>query len=358
VWPSVAEPASPRGAATTFSCVLRQTQLIAVIAVALLSIASCGGSSNDATDAPAAASSVDTRPRPKPPPVDPRAGEPVFLAVSAERHILLDRAGRVARVLPRAVGISARPCPGGRVWFSAPSWGAGVVVRTIDGGRIWRRRLPVAVLGGAACMDPEGRQIALVREYDEVPEGRSYWRQRLIIVSRRGVRYRPSYVGTTPLLEPDRMYVSDERGVQIREVPSGRLLRRIPGEPGSHDISPSPDRRFAVLTQGDLTDIFLLADLGTGHTRPIEIPRMRVVGWLAADRLAVTSGRTLLVLDTELQEVSRVDDFRAGDWIIDNGEVIARDGRTLVAVRPGSGAVMTLGTAPKGTDLISTFPPR
>jgi hypothetical protein len=324
-----------------------------ILPVVALLAAGCGGSGEKTADAGSTRGVVRAS---EPPAVDPAAGAPRYLALAADRHLLLDDAGRVARVLPKAITTEASPCPGARRFAEAGSWSGEVSVRRLDGRPVWRRPVRATELNALACLDRAGRRVAWVRADDRDRGRHAYGVHNLVIVSRAGSRHVRSYRGETTAIDARRLYVSDDRGVVVHRMPSGTPLRRIRGVVAVHRVVPAPDHRRAVLTaMPRTTDVHHLADLRRGTTRRLRIPRARIVGWLSSRRLVVRADRTLRVLDPRLGEVARVEGFRPENPIVDGDQVVALDGSALVAVKPGAGPPRTLGTVPPGTSLVAAI---
>ena len=295
--------------------------------------------------------SVGTGPPPPPPPADPGAGPAAFLGHFEDRVLLLDAQGRVARVLPRSAE-RVVACPGSRRLVETQDWSGVVRVRRLGGGMLWRQRIPIQGLAGVACLDPEGRRVAVVTESDKVPT------RTLRIVSRRGVRAVLRIHGETPLLTRDRLYLTSRDGLEVRTLPGARVVRRLPEPPYAHQVLPSPDgRRLAMthLTEG-LRFRSWLVDARTGAVRRIAIPRVTVLGWVAKDRLAVRSDRKLRILDPSLRERTVVDGYRALSATITRaGDIVTTDGTALVAVRRGSAQVERIGTVPEGVSVYAAL---
>jgi hypothetical protein len=321
---------------------------LVIAATFALAAAVAGGASQDGEDP----LSVGRGPPPAPPRPDPAASRPAYVAgFEAQRSLLLDRAGRVVRVLPRSAGAGAQACPGGSRLVDDASWGD-VRVRRLDGTTLWRRRIPSGDDSHLECLDPRGRRIAVVTE----PELRPGYTLR--IVSRAGSRAVLRYRTASPLLTATRLYVTDPAGVKTYSVPSGRLVHQLAAPASAHRVLPSPDGRWMALTHltEALRDGSFLADLQTGEVRPIAIPRMTLLGWVDDDRLAVRSDRRLRILDTTLREHPVVPGFRPQSALVTRrGDIVATDGRTLVTVRRGAGRVERVGTVPEGTWLVDSL---
>lgn len=125
--------------------------------------------------------------------------------------------------------------------------------------------------------------------------------KRVRVLSRRRSQRALDVRGETPLLTASRVFVTDNEGVRTYALPSGALVRRLTGPAGVYAILPSPDgRRLALASLPGSRDRFFLADVETRRVRRIAIPRMRLLGWLASDRLAIRADRRLQVLDPAL----------------------------------------------------------
>ena len=295
--------------------------------------------------------SVGGGPPPPPPPADPAAGAPAFLAHSEGGVLLLDSQGRVARVPPRSAE-RVVACPGSRRIVETGDWSGALRLKRLDGRSIWRQRIPIQGLAGVACLDPEGRRVAVVTESDKVPT------RTLRIVSRRGVRAVLRIDDETPLLTRDRLYLTSPDGLEVRTLPGANVVRRLPEPPSAHEVMPSPDGRLLAMTH--LTEALRfrswLVEARTGAVRRISIPRMTVLGWVAKDRLAVRSDRKLRILDPSLRERSVIDGFRSlRAAITRSGEIVTTDGTALVAVRRGSDRIERIGTVPEGVYLDSAL---
>jgi len=151
------------------------------------------------------------------------------------------------------------------------------------------------------------------------------------------------------------VYVTDDAGIRTYALPSGRLLGRRRAPAGIYEIHPSPDdRHFAVASLRTTKDEFFLVPAGAGPVRRITVPRMRLLGWLGEDALAIRADRRLRVLDRALRERA-VEEFRPTEALIDGDRVLAVDGTALIAVRPGAGPPEVLGRVPAGTRLHGTL---
>lgn len=314
----------------------------ATVALAVVScaIGACGGQGARGEG------SIAGGPPPPPPPVDPRAGPPALLASVGERAVVLDAAGRVQHLLPAALGPTTRPCPGGRRLVDAPEFSGRVEVRTLAGRARWRRRIPIAYVQGIACLDPQARRVAVVLGSDRVKS--------LHIVSRRADRRLQRFRGEVPRLTATGMYVTDERGVRTYALPSGRAAGSLEGPAYVHLVAPSPDgRHFALATFDTPVDDYFLADAATGTVRPIDIPDVELIGWLAHDRLAVRTRRELLILDPAQQVHQSLPGFRADQAIVAGSGLLVVDARALSVLKLGASSPQRAGTVPRDTWLIA-----
>lgn len=147
--------------------------------------------------------------------------------------------------------------------------------------------------------------------------------------------------------------MTDERGVRVYALPSGRRTTRLGAPAGIHTVSPSPDGRHLALATLGPPDPYFLADTASGVVRPIKLRVMQLIGWLAPDRLAVHTRRELLILDTALHVRKTVRDFRAEHSIVAGPRVLAVDGRALLVLDADAPAPRRAGTAPRDSWLIA-----
>jgi hypothetical protein len=288
------------------------------------------------------------RPQPPPPRVDAHAGAPAYVASVGGRAVLLDRRGRVRRVLP---GHSSDPyrC-GERRLIQAGAWEGRVTVRGLGGRRLWRQRIPVDAVHAAACLDRRGAAVAVVTEPDRGV------RKVLHTVTARGRRPVLRFLGEVPLITPDVMYVSDGGELRLHDPATGRVLRTLAVPAHAHKVLPSPDgTRLALvsLTEEDPRwDRSHVLDLGTGEVRPIERPWATALGWLGDDRLVVGSGlRMLHVLDERLRTVATVESFPTEGAIVAGDQVVSRRARRLLAAGADDSEPRVLGRVPRRTFL-------
>ena len=305
-------------------------------------VASACGSPGDAGDPV-----VHPTPTPRPPKVDPSAGAPELLVSVAERVVLLDGAGRVSRVAPRAVhGV---PCHGTDLFLNAGAFTGRAEVRSISGTLRWRRPMPVTEVHASACLD-SGRAAAVVTAPFTKPR-----RDLRLVSPGRSVRVR-RFRGEVPLLTATQMFVTDHRGIRIYETRSGRPLATIPAPAAIHRIHPSPGGRhlaLVTLPPSDTEDHHYVLDRETGRFEEIEIPRLRLFGWVTPDRLAVRVKRKLVLLDPELDVAETIRGFRPTEAIVHRSAVMGLDGRALISASPGDPRARRVGRVPPRTRLVS-----
>jgi hypothetical protein len=194
-------------------------------------------------------------------------------------------------------------------------------------------------------LDPAARRVAVVLGGGRIKS--------LHIVSRAAVRRVRRFRGEVPLAIATRVYVTDRRGVRAYALPSGRMATRLDAPAHAPIASPSPDgHHFALATFGT-PDHFFLVDTGTGAVRPIEVPAVQLIGWLAHDRLAMRTRRDLVILDTVLRVRQRVRRFSAENSIVAGSQILSVDGRAPRALEPGARSPRRAGRVPRDTWLIT-----
>ena len=280
-----------------------------------------------------------------PPRAAPDAGRPAFLATVGNRAAVLDARGRVRRVLPAALE-GARSCPGARRIVASPDFSGRVATAGITGGRLWRRRVPLATTQAVTCLDPAARRVALVLGADRMKS--------LHIVTAHADRRVRRFDGEAPLLTARRMYVTNPRGLRVYALPSGRKLATLPAPPDIHNVSAAPNGRHLALTAldreaPDLTDRHFLADLTTGAVRPLEIAGVEIIDWLGPDRIAVRTRRELLVLDPALAVVRRIRTAPLENAIASGADISAHTGRSLLRLGPDDTNLQRVGRLPADT---------
>jgi hypothetical protein len=284
----------------------------------------------------------------RPPKVDPRAGAAAYVAAVGDRAVLLDRRGRVRRVLPRHTSYPFH-CGESRL-IQADEWGGRVVVRTLGGRRLWRQRIPARMVSAGACLDARGAAVAVVTDPHR---GR---RKVLHRVTSRGQRPVLPFLGEVPLMTAKVMYVSDGEELRLHDPVTGRLLRKLAVPAHAHGVLPSPDgMRLALVSldeEDGMWDRSHVLDLRTGEVRSIDLPRATALGWLADGRLAVGSGlRTLHFLDGALQITSTVKGFPTNGTMVAGERVLTVRGRRLLSADARHPEPRVLGRLPRETYL-------
>jgi hypothetical protein len=301
--------------------------------------------------------SFGSRQPPRPVPrVDRDAGPPAYLAAFGERRaLLLDAHGRVARRLPRGIGPPDAVCPGGRRLVDGVAWDGRVHVRDLRGRTIWQRRHPFSEHAQLACLDPSGRRVAVLADH----ETRDLTTLR--IVTRHGSRVVLRTRPPVPELTRTHAYASTASGLTVHAVADGREVGSYGGPKWPHTILPSPDGRRLATSQLDEVDPLdaddsFLVETDTGAVRPIELPDLTLLGWVDASLLAVRAGGHLRLLDPELRERLDAGRFRPQSALITpSGDLVASDGRALLALRNGARSVERIGTVPKGVHLVAAL---
>jgi hypothetical protein len=309
------------------------------LAALLVCIAGCGGGAGTEGGSYAAPPSPPLR-------VDPHAGRPALLAVRGDEAMLLDDRARIARLFRADDRIDI--CPGRRTIVSAVDFGGRVVVRGVDGKVRWSRRIPTASTDEVACLDPDGRRALLSLGIDE-PKS-------VHLVTRRADRRILRFKGEIPLITPTQLFAEEKTGgLYVRSIPSMGIERRYPAVDWASWIAPSPDGRYAVVTAysvGEPPESHVLLDLTTGAAQPMD-SNLRVAGWLTADRLVVTVGDEVQVIDTAGQVQQRWP-ARTDQVIVDDGTIIAMKGRRLRVLLAGRGNTFRGGTLKRTVWLVGT----
>jgi hypothetical protein len=312
---------------------------------ATVALAGCGENAGSRGDPSRVGGSARSQPTPR---ADARAGAPAYVASVGDRAVLLDRRGRVRRVLPRHSSNPYR-C-GKRRLIQAGAWEGRVAVRALGGRRLWRQRIPVGAVHAAACLDRRGAAVAVVTE----PERGV--RKVLHRVTARGRRPVLRFPGEVPLITPDVMYVSDGGELRLHDPATGRVLRTLAVPAHAHTVLPSPDgKRLALVSldeKDQMWDRSQVLNLDTGEVRSIELPRATALGWLRDNRVVVGSGlRMLHVLDAQLRTVATVEPFPTDGAIVAGDQVVSRHGPQLLAAGADDSEPRVLGRVPRQTFL-------
>jgi hypothetical protein len=330
------------------------------VALCGLLLAACGGGTGAPRQdglAPDAKSSGSYAAPPRPElREDPRAGPPALLLSEGEDVLLVDADARIQRLLPWTMSDLTTICPGGRVLADAPDASAKVEVRTLDGRLRWRRRIPRGTVWDVACLDPEGRRIAVVLgSLAGAPEGANT----VHLVSRGHDRALDGSVGIVSAITPERLFVPVAAGLQVLALPTLRPLRTYAGVPFASDIAWSPDGRWAAITTRTVPhDTVTLLDLVTGGVRPVPGEDLIVAGWRSAGELVLWSyEHGAQVVGPDLQVKRRLPDLRADAVTVADGAVLAMKGRRLSTVLRGAAAVRG-GALPRPMTIVGPVHPR
>jgi hypothetical protein len=315
---------------------------VAMVVLASLAVAGCG-------DEGRAGQGSYGGPAPPAPEADPRAGKAALLAVVRDRAVLLDRVGRIKRVLPPDWGEFTNVCPGGRRLVAAPDFSGFVEARTVRGRRLWRTRIPVAGVQRVGCLDGLARRVAVVLGMDRMKS--------LRIVTRNSNRRVRRFPGEVLVLEPRRMYWRDDHELHVDSLPSARRLESYAVPDSVHSVYRSPDGRHLALQAWndplDAPELKYLLDTATATVRPIEHPELDLAGWRPDGLLIARTPTELLAFNSALEVRESVPGVRAQQVLLAGSRILAIKDRALSIIT--AGGQRRIGTVPAQTWLIAAL---
>jgi hypothetical protein len=263
--------------------------------------------------------------------------------------VLLDRVGRIKRLLPPDWDDFTSVCPGGGRLVAAPDFGGFVEARTVRGRRLWRTRIGAASVQQVRCLDGLARRVAVVRGMDRAKS--------LRIVRRNSHRRVRRFEGELLALEPKRMYWRAGDALHVDSLPSARRLESYAVPDAVHSVSRSPDgRHLALQAWNDPLDapaLKYLLDTASGAVRPIERAELELVGWREDGLLIALTPDELLAFNSALEVRERVSGVRAQRVLLSGSRILTVNDRALSIVT--AGGQRRIGTVPAQSWLIAAL---